>query len=800
MKKRKLVFAGILAVFLLAPIPASGAAAEIVEEKEGDFSVEKPAEESFLGEDVISEDTQPDEKNGFMTENDLRTSDAENNVEVVSEGICGENVTWRLDSKGTLTLSGTGPTTDYRRWSEVPWYWKNVRRVTVEAGITSIGDYFFDSQDFIKEIILPESITRIGRSAYESCDGLEKVYLPDSIAEIGERAFESCDSLESFEFPLGFTEVPGSVLANCEQLRQVVLPESITSIKSKAFYKCENLINIVLPESLLEIEEDAFFSCTNLDKIWIPSAVQAIGEDAFAGCCSLTEIQVSEDNETYASIDGALFDKECTMLLVVPSGMEGIYSVPEGVIYIKGAFSDCGKITRVNIPASVQEIDISAVRRADYIWVSEENPYYSSWDGTLLNKEMTKFLVCPMSRRGIFELPASVKIIGDRAFLDTSLEEVQIPNEVTDIGDGSFMGSSIVRVHIPASVQHIEQGAFFSCTSLKKIVFYGKNPIIDDPYNEEVFFWVNADVYYNEDIWGVPDKHWQGGALTWHDCVPSPSEINQVGEIGYQSLEIHWNPVKNAEGYRLYYQEDGGAWKFAAQIEGRDNTSYVHTGLKSGRDYIYYVRAYSTLDDGEKLFGAYSDGKSGRAKNSRSEIEKIQSWGYSALKINWKPVQDAEGYRIYCKEPGKSWKYVTQVANGETVSYIHTGRITGRNYTYYIRAYRTLDGKKVFGAYSDGKSGKAVPKQVKITKAKAQKGKAVLAWNKVNGASGYRIYYKNSENGKWHYVTQIGKGSTTAYTHKGIKSGKEYYYTMRAYRTVNGKKVFGAYAGWKQLR
>ena len=67
-----------MAVFLLAPIPASGAAAEIVEEKEGDFSVEKKAspEESFLGEDVISEDTQPDEKNGFMTENDLRTSDA----------------------------------------------------------------------------------------------------------------------------------------------------------------------------------------------------------------------------------------------------------------------------------------------------------------------------------------------------------------------------------------------------------------------------------------------------------------------------------------------------------------------------------------------------------------------------------------------------------------------------------------------------------------------------------------------------------------------------------------------------
>ena len=109
-----------------------------------------------------------------------------------------------------------------------------------------------------------------------------------------------------------------------------------------------------------------------------------------------------------------------------------------------------------------------------------------------------------------------------------------------------------------------------------------------------------------------------------------------------------------------------------------------------------------------------------------------------------------------------------------------------------------MDGQKAFGSYSAGKSGKSLPRQAKITKAREGKNQATLSWDKVNGASGYRIYYKNSENGKWHYVTQIGKGSTTSYTHKGIKEGKEYYYTMRAYRTVNGKKVFGAYAKWRQ--
>ena len=89
-----------------------------------------------------------------------------------------------------------------------------------------------------------------------------------------------------------------------------------------------------------------------------------------------------------------------------------------------------------------------------------------------------------------------------------------------------------------------------------------------------------------------------------------------------------------------------------------------------------------------------------------------------------------------------------------------------------------------------------MPKKSVITKITAGSKKAALKWNKVNGASGYRIYYKTSENGEWHYVTQIGKGSTTSYTNTGLKSGHTYYYTMRAYRTVDGEKVFGSYSDW----
>lgn len=178
-------------------------------------------------------------------------------------------------------------------------------------------------------------------------------------------------------------------------------------------------------------------------------------------------------------------------------------------------------------------------------------------------------------------------------------------------------------------------------------------------------------------------------------------------------------------------------------------------------------------------------------------ISKAQTWGYNGIKVTWDELYGADGYRVYYKSGNSSWKYLTQT--GDT-SYVHTGVTTGKTYTYYVRGYRNVDGEKVFGSYSKGKEGKAVPRQAKIKKGTAGSKKATLTWDKVNGASGYRIYYKNSENGEWHYVTQIGKGSTTSYTHKNLKSGKTYYYTMRAYRTVNGEKIFGSYSDWKSVK
>lgn len=206
-----------------------------------------------------------------------------------------------------------------------------------------------------------------------------------------------------------------------------------------------------------------------------------------------------------------------------------------------------------------------------------------------------------------------------------------------------------------------------------------------------------------------------------------------------------------------------------------------------------------TTEDGQKTASCKVTVKG--TKPDQTVITKTQTWGYNAAKVSWDKVYGADGYRIYrASSKNGTLQYVTQISKGSTTSYVNSGLTTGKTYYYKIRAYKNVNGSKVFGTMSEAKSAKPLPKTAVISKVTAGSKQAKVTWNKVNGASGYRLYYKTSEDGSWKYVTQIGKGSTTSYTHKNLKKGQTVYYKMRAYRTVSKEKIFGAYSAAKSVK
>lgn len=181
-------------------------------------------------------------------------------------------------------------------------------------------------------------------------------------------------------------------------------------------------------------------------------------------------------------------------------------------------------------------------------------------------------------------------------------------------------------------------------------------------------------------------------------------------------------------------------------------------------------------------------------KPAKMVIAKAKSNGYQATKITWAAVPNVTGYRIYKMNSKGKYKLKASVPAG-TNYYVDSKLSTGSVYSYKIAAYRTVGIKNYVGAKSDAKSVKVVPAKTTIKSATLRGTAAIkLKWKKVKGVSGYVVYRRAGTTEKFKKIKTIKKSSTLSYKNKKLQKGVTYYYKIRTYRTVNGKKVYGAYS------
>ena len=204
---------------------------------------------------------------------------------------------------------------------------------------------------------IPNTVTTIGDWAFLSCTGLASVTIPNNVTSIGDEAFYLCTNLTSVTISIGVASIGNSDFESCYSLTSVTIPNSVTSIEPCAFDHCTNLTSITIPGSVANIGDGAFFSCTRLTNVTIPKSVTSIGDYAFRSCTSMVSITVEAQNPVYSSMNGALFDKNQSVLIQCPTGMAGSYTIPNGVSSIgQWAFSSCASLTSVIIPSGVTSI------------------------------------------------------------------------------------------------------------------------------------------------------------------------------------------------------------------------------------------------------------------------------------------------------------------------------------------------------------------------------------------------------------------------------------------------------------
>ena len=397
----------------------------------------------------------------------------------------GTNVQGVVDGK-TLTISGTGNMEDYESFTKPEF--GNIKKVIIEDGVTSIGDYVFYYCTCLTEITIPNSVTSIGDYAFGYCGGLKAVTIPNSVTIISDWAFASCIDLTIINVAPNNTnyESENGVLFNKGKTELICYPAG----KTETTY--------TIPNSVTSINVNAFGYCGGLKVVTIPNSVTSIGNYAFFNCRGLTGINVDPNNTNYESENGVLFNKGKTELICYPAGKtETTYTIPNLVTSIGfGAFGSSG-LTEVTIPNSVTSIGDWAFA---YCCVLTEVTIPNSVTS------IGKWAFNSCSALTEVTIPNSAKSIWDYAFFGCSgLKSVTIPNSVTSIGEYAFFNCRVLTsVTIPNSVTSIGKWAFGGCSGLTFICYEGSR---EPTYQSTSFEYVDKTIpvcvpaEYASDIW-----------------------------------------------------------------------------------------------------------------------------------------------------------------------------------------------------------------------------------------------------------------------------------------------------------
>ena len=256
-----------------------------------------------------------------------------------------------------------------------------------------------------------------------------------------------------------------------------------------------------------------------------------------------------------------------------------------------------------------------------------------------------------------------------------------------------------------------------------------------------------------------------------------------------KTVKLSWKKVDGAKSYWVWKCNKTGSSCTGIKELKSKTTSYTIKNLKQGKIYYYKIEAESVLKKKSSITSS-SDVIIVRAKPKTPSL-KLSKKSFNSVNIKVGNAGSATYYEIYrSNNKKKGYKKVQTISNyGD---YIDSTVLPSKTYYYKVRACN----ENACGSYSKIKSIKPTLGTPSMSITKNESKQAVIKYNSVVGATGYEIYRSTKEKKGYKLISDI---KDTNYIDETVVN-KKYYYKVRAYIIINGKKYYSSYSKIKSIK